>query len=84
LAFEEADPGMPMPLVTTTTYDVIVGLRETAQGLVGSCIYKPHLFGSKWIDRLLADFQKILEQMASEPERRISTIRFSRKVRAST
>jgi acyl-CoA synthetase (AMP-forming)/AMP-acid ligase II len=84
LAFEEAEPGMPMPLVTTTTYDVILVLRETAQGLVGSCIYKPHLFGSKWIDRLLADFQKILEQMASEPERRISTIRFSRKVRVST
>jgi acyl-CoA synthetase (AMP-forming)/AMP-acid ligase II len=82
LAFEEADPGMPMPLVTTTTYDVILSLRDTAQGLVGSCIYQPHLFSSKWIDRLLADFQKILEQMASEPERRISTIRFSRRVRA--
>ncbi|HTC04142.1 MAG TPA: condensation domain-containing protein [Xanthobacteraceae bacterium] len=82
LAFEEADPGMPMPLVTTTTYDVILSLRETAQGLMGSCIYQPHLFGSKWIDRLLADFQKILEHMASEPERRISTIRFSRKVSA--
>jgi acyl-CoA synthetase (AMP-forming)/AMP-acid ligase II len=80
LAFEEADPGMPMPLVTTTTYDVILTLRETAQGLIGSCIYQPHRFGSKWIDRLLADFQKILEQMASEPEMRISTIRFSRKV----
>jgi acyl-CoA synthetase (AMP-forming)/AMP-acid ligase II len=79
LAFEEADPGMPMPLVTTTTYDVILSLRETAQGLVGSCIYKPHLFGSKSIDGLLADFQKILEQMASEPERRISTLRISRK-----
>ena len=82
LAFEEADPGMPMPLVTTTTYDVILSLRETAQGLMGSCIYQPHLFGSKWIDRLVADFQKILEQMASEPERRISTIRCSRKVSA--
>jgi acyl-CoA synthetase (AMP-forming)/AMP-acid ligase II len=82
LAFEEADPGMPMPLVTTTTYDVILVLRESAQGLVGSCIYQPHLFSSKWIDRLLADFQKILEQMASEPEQRISTIRFSRRVRA--
>ena len=35
LAFEEADPGMPMPLVTTTTYDVILSLRETAQGLIG-------------------------------------------------
>jgi acyl-CoA synthetase (AMP-forming)/AMP-acid ligase II len=82
LAFEEADPGMPMPLVTTTTYDVILSLRETAQGLVGSCIYKPHRFDSKWIDRLIADFQRILEQMASEPERRISTIRLSRKVKA--
>ena len=50
LAFEEADPGMPMPLVTTTTYDVILSLRETAQGLVGSCIYKPHLFEFK-VDR---------------------------------
>jgi len=79
LAFEEAGPGMPMPLVTTTTYDVILTLRESAQGLVGSCIYKPHLFGSKSIDRLLADFKKILEQMVSEPERRISTIRVSRK-----
>jgi hypothetical protein len=82
LAFEEADPGMPMPLVTTTTYDVILSLRESAQGLVGSCIYKPHRFDPKWIDRLLADFQGILEQMASEPERRISTICLSRKVRA--
>jgi hypothetical protein len=78
LAFEEADPGMPMPLVTTTTYDVILVLRETAQGLVGSCIYKPHLFGVKSIDHLLADFETILERMVEEPERRISTIRISR------
>ncbi len=69
---------MPMPLVTTTTYDVILVLRESAQGLVGSCIYKPHLFGSKWIDRLLADLKKILERMVEEPERRISTIRIAR------
>jgi hypothetical protein len=82
LAFEEADPSMPMPLVTTTAYDVILSLREAAQGLVGSCIYKPHRFDSKWIDRLIADFQRILEQMASEPERRISTIRLSRKEKA--
>jgi hypothetical protein len=82
LAFEEADPSMPMSLVTTTAYDVILSLREAAQGLVGSCIYKPHRFDSKWIDRLIADFQRILEQMASEPERRISTIRLSRKVKA--
>ena len=75
LAYEEADPGMPMPLVTTTTYDVILAFRESARGLVGSCIYKPHLFDAKSIDRLLREFRKILEDMVAHPEKPISTIR---------
>lgn len=79
LAFEEADPDMLMPLVTTTTYDIILVLREGAHGLVGSCIYKPHLFGAKFIDRLLRDFRKVLETMVTRPERPISTIRVSLK-----
>jgi hypothetical protein len=79
LAYEEADPGMPMPLVTTTTYDVILTFRETAEGLVGSYIYKPHLFNSKSIDRLLGDFRKVLENMAARPEQPISAIRMPPK-----
>lgn len=79
LAFEEADPDMLMPLVTTTTYDIILVLREGAHGLVGSCIYKPHLFGAKSIDRLLRDFRKVLEDMVARPEQPISTIRVSLK-----
>jgi acyl-CoA synthetase (AMP-forming)/AMP-acid ligase II len=75
LAYEEADPGMPMPLVTTTTYDVILAFRESARGLVGSCIYKPHLFDAKSIDRLLREFRKVLEDMVAHPEKPISTIR---------
>lgn len=75
LAFEEADPGMTQPLVTTTTYDVILALRETAQGLVGSCIYKPYLFGAKSMDRLLLDFRNVLEAMVAQPDRPISSIR---------
>jgi non-ribosomal peptide synthetase component F len=77
LAFEEADPNMPMPLVTTTTYDVILVLRESADGLVGSCIYKPNLFSAKSIDRLLRNFRKVLEQMVTQPERPLSAIRIS-------
>ena len=50
---------MLMPLVTTTTYDIILVLREGAHGLVGSCIYKPHLFSAKSINRLLRDFRKV-------------------------
>ncbi|HMF20728.1 MAG TPA: condensation domain-containing protein, partial [Pseudolabrys sp.] len=42
LAFEEANPSMLLPLVTVTTFDVILMLRESAHGLVGCCVYKPH------------------------------------------
>lgn len=79
LTFEEADPSLPQPLVTTTTYDVILTLRESAQGLVGACIYKPHLLSAKSIECLLRDFRKVLENMVARPERPISTIRVAPK-----
>ena len=79
LAYEEADPSMPMPLVTTTTYDVILTLRESAQGLVGACIYKPYLFDAKSIDRLLREFRKVLENMVACPERPLSAVRVPSK-----
>ncbi|MGC1776732.1 MAG: condensation domain-containing protein [Xanthobacteraceae bacterium] len=79
LAFEQADPSLPQPLVTTTTYDVIFTLRETGQGLVGACIYKPRLFGAGSIKRLLRDFRKVLENMVRRPERPISAIRAAAK-----
>jgi non-ribosomal peptide synthetase component F len=63
LAFEEANPSMLLPLVTVTTFDVILMLRESAHGLVGCCVYKLHLFRATAIDRLLRDFRKVLERM---------------------
>jgi non-ribosomal peptide synthetase component F len=77
LLFEEAAPSLPQPLVTTTTYDIIVTLRETAEGLVGACIYKPHRFEAKSVERLLRDFRKVLENMTERPERLMSAIRMS-------
>jgi Condensation domain len=74
LAFEEVDPGMMLPLVTMTTFDVILALRDTTKGLVGTCVYKPHLFGAEVIDRLLEDFQQVLAQMIMRPEQPISVI----------
>jgi acyl-CoA synthetase (AMP-forming)/AMP-acid ligase II len=74
IAFEEADPSMLLPVVTATTFDVILMLRESANGLVGSCVYKPHLFGARTIDRLLRDFRAVPEHMVTQPERPISTI----------
>ncbi len=74
IMFEELDPSMLLPLATITTFDVTLMLRESTQGLVGTCVYKPHLFGTKTIDRLLRDFQQVLEQMMMQPERPISAI----------
>ena len=74
LAFEEVDPGMMLPQVTMTTFDVMLMLCESNQGLVGTCVYKPHLFGVEAIDRLLRGFQQVLEHMVMQPERPISQI----------
>jgi non-ribosomal peptide synthetase component F len=67
LTFEEANPNMLGPLVTPTAFDVSLMLRESTDGLTGSCIYKPHLFDAITIDRLLRDFQEVLQQMAGAP-----------------
>jgi len=77
LAFEEAIPSMLLPLVTITKFDVILMLRETGRGLMGCCVYKPHLLRATIIDRLLRDFRKVLELMLTEPERPISKIRLT-------
>jgi hypothetical protein len=76
-AFKEADPTMILPLVTTTTFDVILALVEAGMGLAGTCIYKPDLFSVEAIDRLLADFERTVEQIVTQPERPISAIRVS-------
>jgi len=76
--FEEANPDMLQPLVTLTQFDVILMLRDSGRGLVGCCVYKPHLFRVRTIDRLLRDFRQVLEMMLAQPDRPISTIRLSR------
>ena len=75
LACEEANPNMILPLVTTTTFDVILALVENNLGLAGTCIYKPTLFSAEEIDRLLQGFESVIEQMVEQPERPISAIR---------
>ena len=74
LVIEEASPSTMLPLVTPPGFDVILMLHEGAHGLRGTCVYKPHLFGAKTIDRLLQNFQNVLECMVTRPDRPISTI----------
>jgi acyl-CoA synthetase (AMP-forming)/AMP-acid ligase II len=77
LSLEEANPNMLVPLVTITSFDVILMLREGPHGLAGTCVYKPHLFQAATIDRLLCDFQEVLACMTAQPEQPISAIRVS-------
>jgi hypothetical protein len=68
---------MLVPLVTITSFDVIFMLRESPQGLAGTCVYKPHRLQAETIDRLLRDFREVLERMTTQPEQPISAIRVS-------
>jgi non-ribosomal peptide synthetase component F len=77
LTFEEANPNMLVPLVTVTKFDIILVLRESPMGLVGTCVYNSSLFVARTIDRLLREYQEVLEQMITHPERAISAIRLA-------
>jgi hypothetical protein len=74
LGLEEIVPGIALPIVTITTFAATLTLRDSPKGLVGTCVYKPHLFSSETIDCLLHDFQRVLESMVMQPERPISAI----------
>jgi acyl-CoA synthetase (AMP-forming)/AMP-acid ligase II/acyl carrier protein len=75
LTFEEADPDILGALVTPTTFDLCLMLRESSHAVTGCCIYKPCLLDATNIDRFLQDFQEVLQQMVRQPERPISEIR---------
>jgi non-ribosomal peptide synthetase component F len=77
LTFEEANPNVLGPLVAPTTFDVCLMLRETRQGIRGSCVYKPDLFDAMTVECLLQDFQEVLQRMVTQPELPISEIHLS-------
>jgi acyl-CoA synthetase (AMP-forming)/AMP-acid ligase II len=77
LAIEEANPGVMLPLVTIAGCDIIWMLNDGTRGLRGTCVYKQDLFSPKVIDRMLQDFQQVLQSMVKQPERSISAIRVS-------
>jgi acyl-CoA synthetase (AMP-forming)/AMP-acid ligase II/acyl carrier protein len=75
LTVEEANANMLMPVVTLTTFDIILMLREGPDGLLGTCAYKPKLFTAEAIDCMLRDFEKVLDHMVARPSLPISAIR---------
>jgi acyl-CoA synthetase (AMP-forming)/AMP-acid ligase II/acyl carrier protein len=74
LKLEEANPDMLVPLMTLTSFDFILMLKESSRGLVGTCVYKPNFLDASMIDDLLRKFQEVLERMTLRPDRPISEI----------
>src|SRR5262249_10224767 len=84
LTFEEVNRNiLGAPLVAPNTFDISLMLRETQHGVTGSCIYKPHLLDASAIDRLLRDFEDVLQYMVTQPNRPISAIQISLVGRAT-
>jgi aspartate racemase len=49
-------------------------LRETAQGLAGWCEYDTDLFEGLTITRMLGHYQRLIEAIVADPDRRISDL----------
>lgn len=74
LVFEEVDPSTLTHPAIITAFDLMLMLRESAKGLVGTCIYNPHLFSAEAVECLFRDFQHVLREIILQPQRRISEI----------
>jgi hypothetical protein len=75
LDFLEIDQGLVALDSIATTFEVVLILRDTPHGLTGSCVYQPHLFDAATIQRMLADFQQVLEHLIVRPEQPLSAFR---------
>jgi acyl carrier protein len=64
--------------VEASSCDLAVSVRESPQGLEGLCIYKTALFDTPTINRLLDDYQQVLECFIAQPELRLATFRACR------
>jgi acyl-CoA synthetase (AMP-forming)/AMP-acid ligase II len=74
LCFEEVDPAMLTHPAAVTAFDLMIMLRESSAGLIGTCVYKPHLFAAETVDRMLGHFEQVLDTMITQPERPITAI----------
>jgi amino acid adenylation domain-containing protein len=79
LNFCETDLGTLMPPMVATTFDLVFMVRDRPQGLAVSCIYKGDLFDAATIDRMLAEFQQVLDGLIVRPEQPLSTFRALRR-----
>ena len=57
--------------VSTTKFDLTLSMSESAQGLVGSLIYRTDIFDPSTIERMSSHFQTLLEGVVANYQQRI-------------
>jgi non-ribosomal peptide synthetase component F len=75
LSVQTMEQGMVTPEEAVTTFDIVLTLRESPQGVHGTCLYKTDLFEAATISRMLDDFQTVLTRLSAQPEQALATFR---------
>jgi aspartate racemase len=75
LSFETLEQSVVAPEVALTTFDIILTLRESPQGLTVVCLYKTDLFEATTISQMLDDFQDMLRYLSTQSEQRLAILR---------
>ncbi|MCB1036713.1 MAG: hypothetical protein KDD47_23005, partial [Acidobacteria bacterium] len=66
----------------TSTYDLVLETSEEGEELTGFLEYNPDLFEASTAERLLADFQTLLEALAAEPQGKVLDVPLEERVTA--
>ncbi len=73
LASLQLDP-IPSRQANLTTYDLVLTLSDTPDGLMGICLYQPDLFDLATIMRLFGDFKHVLNCLTTQLDQPLSSI----------
>ena len=72
---EAAAPGQGVELeARTAQYDLVLSTAESARTLHASLNYSTELFDRPTMERMLGHLRRVLEQVAAEPDRRLSRL----------
>jgi NRPS condensation-like uncharacterized protein len=65
------------PEVTVTNFDVVMSVKERADGLMGFVIYKILVFDERMITALIRKFEALIERIVHDPNQSALTLRSS-------
>jgi NRPS condensation-like uncharacterized protein/acyl carrier protein len=68
------------PEITVTSFDLVMLMRETSEGLTGSLVYKMFVFDEMMVDRFIRNFENLLDRIVCAPDESISALCFSLEI----